>query len=123
MVWGGIMGNQKTDPIFIQGNPNAQGYINQVLRPVAVPFINAPGPAALMHDNARPHMARLTQKFLNVNGVNFLPWPVLSPDLNPIDHIWDAIGRRVRSRHVVNNLHDLRNALLLECNRLPANVI
>ena len=123
MVWGGIMGNQKTDPIFIQSNLSTQGYIDQVLRPVAVLFINAHGPATLMHDNARPHTARLTQQFLDVNGVNVLPWPALSPDLNPIEHIWDALGRRVKCRHVVNNLHDLRNALLLKWNRLPANVI
>ena len=97
------MGNQKTDPIFIQGNLNAQGYIDQVLRPVAVPIINAHSPTTLMHDNARHHMARLTQQFLTVKGVNVLPWPALSPDLNPIEHTWDALGHRVRSRHVVDN--------------------
>ena len=107
-------GSQNTDLIFIQGSLNAQGYIDQVLRPVAVPFINAHGPATLMHDNARPHTVRPTQQFLNGNRVNILPWPSLLPDLNPIEHIWDALGHRVRSRHVVNNLHDLRNALLLK---------
>lgn len=122
MVWGGIMANRKTDLVFVQGNLNAQGYINQVLRPVAVPFINAHGHATLMHDNARPHTERLTQQFLNGNGVNVLPWPALSPDLNPIEHIWDALGRRVRSRHDVNNLDELRNALQVEWN-IPADVI
>lgn len=123
MIWGGIQGNRKTDLVFVQGNLNAQGYINQVLRPVAVPFINANGPATLMHDNARPHTAILTQQYLNVNRINVLPWPAMSPDLNPIEHIWDFLGRRVRSGYDINNLNDLRNALQLEWNRLPANVI
>ena len=123
MVWGGIKGDRKTDLVFINGNLNAAGYINQVLRPVAVPFLNRHAPATLMHDNARPHTARLTQQYLNANGVNVLPWPAVSPDLNPIEHIWDKLGRGVRSRHVLNNLQDIRNALLIEWNRIPANVV
>ena len=31
MVWGGIMGRRKTNLIVVQGNLNAQGYINQIL--------------------------------------------------------------------------------------------
>ena len=35
MVWGGIMGRRKTNLIVVQGNLNAQGYINQILQPEA----------------------------------------------------------------------------------------
>ena len=59
MVWGGIMGRRKTNLIVVQGNLNAQGYINQILQPEAVPFLQRHGPAILMHDNARPHVARI----------------------------------------------------------------
>ena len=41
-------------------------------------------------------------------GLNVLPWPSLSPDLNPIEHIWDVIGKRVRSR-VPLNIRDIRD--------------
>ena len=34
MVWGGIIGSRKTNLIVVQGNLNAQGYINQILQPV-----------------------------------------------------------------------------------------
>ena len=122
MVWGGIMGNRKTDLVNVNGNLNAAQYINQVLRPVAVPFVNQHAPATFMHDNARPHTARLTQQYLNANGVNVLPWPAVSPDLNPIEHIWDLLGRKVRSRHV-NNLQELQNALQIEWNNIPAHVV
>ena len=56
MVWGGIMGRRKTNLIVVQGNLNAQGYINQIPQPEAVPFLQRHGPAILMHDNARPRV-------------------------------------------------------------------
>ena len=37
MVWGGIFGRKKTNLIVVQGNLKAQGYINQILQPEAVP--------------------------------------------------------------------------------------
>ena len=76
-----------------------------------------------MHDNARSHTTLLTQQYLNANGVNVLPWPAVSPDLNLIEHLWDRLGRRVRSRNVVNNLQDLRDALQIEWNNISANCV
>ena len=58
MVWVGIMGRRKTNLIVVQGNLSAQGYINQILQPEAVPFLQR-------HDNARPHVARICRPFLN----------------------------------------------------------
>ena len=60
-----------------------------------------------MHDNARPHVAWICREFLNRNNVNVLPWPAVSLDMNPIEHIWDYLGRKVRARGNVHNLRDL----------------
>ena len=97
MVRGGIMGRRKTNLIVVQGNLNAQGYINQILQAEAVPFLQRHGPAILMHGNARPHVARICRQFLNSNNVNVLLWPAVSPDMNPIEHIWGYLGRKVRA--------------------------
>ena len=107
MVWGGIMCRRKTILIVVQDILNAQGYINQILQPEAIPFLQRHGPAILMHGNARLHVARICRQFLNRNNVNVLTWPAVSPDMNPIEHIWDYLGRKVRARGNVHNLRDL----------------
>ena len=58
-----------------------------------------------------PHTARIKQQYLNANGVDVLPWPAVSPDLNPIEHICDPFGREVRARYDFNNLQELDHAL------------
>ena len=40
MVWGGTMGGQKTDLVAVQDNLNDRRYIDEVLRPHAIPFIS-----------------------------------------------------------------------------------
>ena len=60
---------------------------------------------------------------LNRNNVNALPWPVVSPDMNPIEHIWDYLGRKVRATGNVHNLRNLENALIQEWNNIPNVVI
>ena len=76
-----------------------------------------------MYDNARPPVARICQQFLNRNNVNIQLWPAVSPDMNPIEHIWDFLGRKVRARGNVHNLRDLENALIQEWNNILNVVI
>ena len=47
-------------------------------------------------DNAQPHVARICTQFLEAENVLVLPWPAYSPNMSPIEHIWDPLDRRVR---------------------------
>ena len=126
MVWGGICHGGITLLVVldIQAGPGngvtAQRYVDQVLRPVTVPFLAAHPGMTLMQDNARAHTARLTTQFLQQNNVNVLPWPAMSPDMNPIEHVWDQMGYalarlNVRPRNVV----ELRQAVLQAWQNIP----
>ncbi|UYV69850.1 hypothetical protein LAZ67_7000966 [Cordylochernes scorpioides] len=123
MVWGGISYESRTPLIFIQGTMTAQIYIADVLQigppipgsrsqimipksrdsarkipglllqPVVLPFLEQTDNAIFQQDNARPHTANISRAFLK--NVDILPWPSCSPDLSPIEHVWDMMGREI----------------------------
>ncbi|KAK7109583.1 hypothetical protein V1264_013599 [Littorina saxatilis] len=104
MIWGGIGLNRLVGPVVFQGigpgrgnGVNAQRYINQVLGPTVVPYFQLHGNLTFQQDNARPHTARATTAFLQQNNIRVMPWPSLSRDMNPIEHLWDILQRELNA--------------------------
>ncbi|UYV68767.1 Transposase [Cordylochernes scorpioides] len=95
MVWGAIAYDSRSPLLRIQGTMTAQRYVDDVLRPVTLPYLQGVPNALYQRDNARPHTARISQQALQ--DVQMLPWPPYSPDLSPIEHVWDIIGRRLHA--------------------------
>ena len=69
----------------------------------------------LQHDNATSHTACSVCDFLQDRNVSVLPWLAKSPDLNPIEHVWDLLVQRLRARAIPpRNVWELAGALVEE---------
>ncbi len=51
--------------------------------------------------------------------VKVMEWPRMSPDLNPIEHMWGILKRKVE-KHYVSNIQQLRYVIMEEWKRMPA---
>ena len=126
LVWGGIMLHRHTDlQIFEHVTLNGQRYCDSVLLPHVRRFRGEIGPDFIfMDDNARPHRTAQVAELLVREDIRRMEWPACSPDLNPIEHVWDAMGRRLAARRdAPRTIQQLSTALVEEWNSIPQELI
>lgn len=71
-------------------------------------------------DNDPKHTSRLVQEWL-VYNTRQLRTPPQSPDMNPIEHLWDELGRRLKKRHI-RSKSELKTALEEEWAQIQPSV-
>ena len=77
-----------------------------------------------MDDNARSHRTGLVGDVLVEEGIERIQWPASSVGLNPIEHVWDTLGRRIAGRpSPPTTLPQLRIALMEEWPCIPQELI
>ncbi|GFS90100.1 transposable element Tcb1 transposase [Trichonephila clavipes] len=108
-------GGSRNNPAFVHESVRFGGggaLVDEILRPIVVPYAAAIGDDfILMDDNCRPHRDNLVKDFLFEEGIVRMEWPACSPDMNPIEHVWDALGRRVAGRQPpLQTLQELERA-------------
>ena len=116
----------KTDLHIVEnGGLTGQRYVDEILDVYVRPYAGAIGPEfILMDDNASPHRANVTIRYLQDATIVRMDWPARSPDLNPIEHAWDMLQRAISARpEKPTTLQELRRALLEEWARIPQNAI
>ncbi|KAL7841124.1 hypothetical protein SRHO_G00248150 [Serrasalmus rhombeus] len=104
------------------GGGGVMRYCDEILRPVVVPFVHDHH-LVLQHDNTGPRAARICTQFLEPENIRVLAWPAYSPDMSPIEHVWDALDRRLRCVPVPANIQQLLTAVGEEWTDIPQATI
>ncbi|GFV34398.1 transposable element Tcb2 transposase [Trichonephila clavipes] len=127
MVWAGIMINGRTRlHVVANGTMTGQRYIDEVLLPHVRLFRSAVGDKFVLFvdDNATCHRKLAVQDCLDSEGIQRLVCPARSPDLNPNENVWDALGRQVAGRNYPpTNKNTLIRALTEEWDKLPQQLL
>ncbi|GFT48960.1 transposable element Tcb2 transposase [Trichonephila clavipes] len=77
-----------------------------------------------MDDNATCHRTVAAEQLLESEDIERMDWPARSPDLNPIEHVWDFLGRRLAARTLPPvTIRELRLALQDEWAAMPQQLI
>ncbi|GFW43274.1 DDE_3 domain-containing protein [Trichonephila clavipes] len=120
-----MLGSRTDLHIFDAGSVNGTRYCNEILLPYVRLFTGAMGLQFLfMDDNAPCHRTVAAEQLLESEDIERMDWPARSPDLNPIEHVWDFLGGRLAARTLPPvTIRELRLALQDEWVAMPQQLI
>ena len=115
MFWGGFNGIEKGPCLFWEkewGTIGQESYSDRIV-PLIDGWIRLNPDLILMQDGAPGHTGGHTRTELNERGIIMIKWPAYSPDLNPIETIWNKMKDYIAWNFPEKLSYDeLRNAVL-----------
>ena len=74
-------------------------------------------------DNDPKHTSHKARKWFQDNQINVLKWPAQSPDLNPIEHLWNHLKRQLNAYETpASGIHELWDRVQAEWETIPREV-
>jgi hypothetical protein len=78
------------------------------------------GAAIFQQDNDPKHTSKKADIWFEDNNINVLVWPAQSPDLNPIEHLWEHLKRQLLKYPTPpSGCHELWDRIAKEWNNIP----
>ena len=116
MVWGCMSAAGIGELYFIEGNIDMYC---EILQQSMIPCLQKLGRRTVFqHDNDLKHTSKTTTALLKRLRVKVMDWPSMSPDLNPIGHLWGILKWKVEMRKV-SNIRQLRDVGMEEWKSIP----
>ena len=123
MVWGSMAASGLGNLVFIEGIMDHRQYL-RILRDnlrISAERLGLGNRWVFQQDNHPKHTAHVVREWILYNVPKQLHSPPQSPDLNPIDHIWHEVERRVR-KYRITNKQSLKDALSKAWAEIPVSV-
>lgn len=101
MFWASFSGKEKGPATFWEkewGSIKKESYCERIV-PLVHGWMSMRRELLFMHDNAPGHAAALTVQELADRGIYPIVWPVFSPDLNPIEAVWNTMKDWIAANH------------------------
>ena len=122
MVWATMAQSGVGSLTVVEGRLNAAAYIAIVQN-----FVKKDGRKLIgrrftfQQDGAPCHTAKVTTAALQEANICVLPWVAQSPDLNPIEHLWDQLAKKVDEMRPTS-LPDLKEKIYSSWESIPPEV-
>ncbi len=100
MLWGCVSYHAYGPLIAVEGFINGEKYLKQLVDTVKpeMDFSAALGRRLVFQqDNAKPHKTPQVLEYLANWGYEVIDWPPQSPDLSPIENIWNVMKMRMKA--------------------------
>lgn len=114
MVWGCFSFNGVGQLAWIDRLKIDSSLYCQILKHTLYPSIeklHPDGQFIFQQDNAPCHTSKMSKKWIEQESIPLITdWPPQSPDLNPIENLWDYIDRKIRE-YPIKNRNDLWEAV------------
>lgn len=96
MVWALFLEKENKIISALAAKQNNFKY-QKIITDYLFPFITSEHQAGNVYeqDSVSIHPTRSKRDCLGANYVNVIPWPAYSPDLNPIERLWEVSAQRV----------------------------
>lgn len=118
MIWGCISTFGFGRIHVCEGNMNSQQYLHVLRTRLRIQANEWFGEQEyfFQQDNAPCHTAKVVNQYMASEGIQLLPWPSNSPDMNPIETVWGVLKEKLRL-HSLTSKSDLIGKLLDMCAR------